>query len=601
MTPVKRKSRWVIVLISVLLCLHPNPLAATDSLITAGIYQNPPKVYFDENRKPAGIFVELLEEMARLENWQLNYVPCSWNDCLQALENGEIDLMPDVAFTLERSQRVGFNSVPVLESWSQVYANPGTSVTQLSDLKGKNIALVTGSVQQPLFHELMNGFGYPFREVHASSFPDAFSMVKIGVADAAVANYFFGESQHNSYNLIKTPVIFNPSVLHFAVTKSETEWIPETIDKYLIEWKQTSNSFYYTTLKKYIHPAGVAEKPHTHFNYILIIGGIILTGFLLLLFLRTRFSRQTKELLKANKKLRYEEQKFRDYIEHAPYGIFVVSEKGKYVEANKEACQLIGYTRHELIGKDISDIITDDGKNLALQHYQTLLKEGRLSALFPYRTKNGKKRLWNVSAVKITPKRFIGFVEDVTEETKTQNNLQLMRKIFDQSVNEIYLFDVHDYHFLQVNEAAVNNTGYAAWELKRMTPFDLKINLSPKQFDALIQPLLKKEKKSAVLETPHYRKDGTFYTAEVYLQLLEVENEKLFSAVVLDVTDRKNKEKELQQIRERLEKEVAEKTRELNERIAELENFREATIERELRMEELRKEIERHKKGNKDA
>jgi hypothetical protein len=85
------------------------------------------------------------------------------------------------------------------------------------------------------------------------------------------------------------------------------------------------------------------------------------------------------------------------------------------------------------------------------------------------------------------------------------------------------------------------------------------------------------------------------------LQLLEVENEKLFSAVVLDVTDRKNKEKELQQIRERLEKEVNEKTRELHDRIAELENFREATIERELRMEELRKEIERHKKGNKDA
>jgi C4-dicarboxylate-specific signal transduction histidine kinase len=128
-----------------------------------------------------------------------------------------------------------------------------------------------------------------------------------------------------------------------------------------------------------------------------------------------------------------------------------------------------------------------------------------------------------------------------------------------------------------------------------MTPFDLKINLSPEQFDALIQPLLKKEKKSAVLETPHYRKDGTFYTAEVYLQLLEVENEKLFSAVVLDITDQKNKEKELQQIQERLEKEVTEKTRELNDRIAELENFREATIERELRMEELRKEIEQLK------
>jgi len=96
-------------------------------------------------------------------------------------------------------------------------------------------------------------------------------------------------------------------------------------------------------------------------------------------------------------------------------------------------------------------------------------------------------------------------------------------------------------------------------------------------------------------ETQHYRKDRTFYEAEVFMQLIENENEELFSAVVLDITDRKSKEKELQQIKDSLEKEVDEKTRELNRQIAELESFREATIERELRMEELRKEIEQLK------
>ncbi len=45
-------------------------------------------------------------------------------------------------------------------------------------------------------------------------------------------------------------------------------------------------------------------------------------------------------------------------------------------------------------------------------------------------------------------------------------------------------------------------------------------------------------------------------------------------------------------MKEKLETQVNEKTKELSERIEELESFREATIERELRMEELRKEIE---------
>jgi PAS domain S-box-containing protein len=599
MIHVNRKSHWVAVFFAGLFFACTNLQAETDSLIMVGIYQNPPKIYFDENKKPAGIFIELLEEIARLENWQLNYVSCTWNDCLLALENGEIDLLPDVAYTFDRSQRFGFNTIPVIESWSQVYANPDLPVTQLSDLKGKNIALVESSMQQPLFHQIMNGFGYPFHEVRASSFPDAFSMVKIGVADAAVVNYFFGEAQYKSYNLIKTPVIFNPAILHFAVNDSENEWITKTIDNYLTEWKQTPESFYYKTLKKYIHPVGVAEEPHVHLLYFLLIAGILLTGIFLYLFLRTRFNRQTKELVKAIKQLRYEEKKFRSYIDHAPHGIFIANEHGKYVDVNPTVCKLTGYKKQELIGKNIPDIIEDEGKIKALNHYKAVTKEGKATVIIPYLTKNSERRLWKVTVTTISANRFIGFVEDVTEDTKMRNRLQMMSKIFDQSVNEIYLFDIHDYHFVQVNEAVISNTGYAAWELEKMTPFDLKINLSPEQFDALIQPLLKKEKKSAVLETPHYRKDGTFYNTEVYLQLLEIENEKVFSAVVLDITDRRNKEKELQQIQERLEKEVNEKTRELNKRIAELENFREATIERELRMEELRNEIERLKNEQK--
>lgn len=580
------------VLFTGLFFLYSGSAAATDSLITVGIYQNPPKVYFGENGKPVGIFVELLEEIARLENWQLNYVSCTWNNCLTGLGNGEIDLMPDVALTFERIQRFAFNTVPVIESWSQVYANPNITVTTLSDLEGKNIALVEGSVHQPFFHQIMNGFGYPFREVHASSFPDAFAEVKIGIADAAVVNNFYGEANYKNYNLQKTTVIFSPAVLHFATTKGKNAWIIEKIDEYLTEWQKTPQSFYYKTIAKYVYQEEFTEKPVSRRIFFFVIAGTLFAGFLIVLLLQYRINKKTKELIKTNKKLKYEEQKFRGYIEHAPYGVFVANEHGKYVDINQTACKITGYSKEEIIGKNIPDLIAEEKKDIALNHYNTVVKEGKAVAVLPYITKNGEKRLWNVIAVKISPKRLIGFVEDVTEDTKLRNRLLIMDNIFNQSVNEIYLFDSKNLQFRYVNEAAEKNTGYSHWELTKMTPLDLKLNLLPSQFDILVQPLIKKEKKTIVFETQHFRKDGTHYDAEIYLQLLDNENEKLFSAVVLDVTERKKSEKELLQVRERLEKEVNEKTRELNDRIAELENFREATIERELRMEELRKEIE---------
>jgi len=48
-----------------------------------------------------------------------------------------------------------------------------------------------------------------------------------------------------------------------------------------------------------------------------------------------------------------------------------------------------------------------------------------------------------------------------------------------------------------------------------------------------------------------------------------------------------------------MELKISEKTKELNERIEELERFHDATIDREIRMKELRDELERLKNKTK--
>ncbi|MBN1829536.1 MAG: PAS domain-containing protein, partial [Deltaproteobacteria bacterium] len=93
------------------------------------------------------------------------------------------------------------------------------------------------------------------------------------------------------------------------------------------------------------------------------------------------------------------------------------------------------------------------------------------------------------------------------------------------------------------------------------------------------------------------RYDGVYrdYLARGVPLLDEDGNVREWVGTCIDVSDRRQAEEKLRELKDRLEIEVAEKTEELRARITELERFHEATIEREFRIKALRDEIERLK------
>ena len=53
-------------------------------------------------------------------------------------------------------------------------------------------------------------------------------------------------------------------------------------------------------------------------------------------------------------------------LEHGPVAVFVVDDDGRYLAVNAYACELLGYTRTELVGLHLSDVSADPeaGANL---------------------------------------------------------------------------------------------------------------------------------------------------------------------------------------------------------------------------------------------
>ncbi|MBU0991976.1 MAG: hypothetical protein KJ737_05730 [Proteobacteria bacterium] len=56
-----------------------NQGLCTSRQLKVGIYNFEPLVAIDENDKGKGLFIDVLEIIAEKENWDLSYVPGTWN------------------------------------------------------------------------------------------------------------------------------------------------------------------------------------------------------------------------------------------------------------------------------------------------------------------------------------------------------------------------------------------------------------------------------------------------------------------------------------------------------------------------------------------
>lgn len=142
--------------------------------VRVGLYQNSPKIYRNSEGQPDGLFVMLLEAIAKEESWDLTYVDCEWSDCLNLLSKNSIDLMPDVAFTEERAQRFDFHSVAVTHSWSEVWSRKDLDILGLPDLQGVRIAVLRDSVQEVALQQMMMGYGLGFKPVYVDTYKQGF-------------------------------------------------------------------------------------------------------------------------------------------------------------------------------------------------------------------------------------------------------------------------------------------------------------------------------------------------------------------------------------------------------------------------------------------
>ena len=269
------------------------------------------------------------------------------------------------------------------------------------------------------------------------------------------------------------------------------------------------------------------------------------------------FNKQIEETLKVkeqvelvlNAKLIEEESnaKFKNYIENAPDGVFLVGEGGYYLEVNPAATLITGFSKEELLTTKYGDLLLPETLKHTEKQFKILVKNGNLKGELKAIHKNGSIINLSVEAVKISENRFLGFVKDITESKKANETLLNERNKFaliaDASPGLIYS--------MRQNKDGILSYPYASNAVEEIFGFTFKEIendadkifelIHPSDLDFVMESITVTKSKLVPLKCEYryfHPKKGLVWHAVNSLPVIEAEGTVICHGIVTDITER---------------------------------------------------------------
>jgi PAS domain S-box-containing protein len=258
----------------------------------------------------------------------------------------------------------------------------------------------------------------------------------------------------------------------------------------------------------------------------------------------------------AHEALQSARSRTKELIEQAPDGIFVADLQGHYTDVNAAGCRMCGYSRDEILGKTIVDLIPPEDVP-RLERVKQRLLEGKIDfSEWTIRAKDGRDISVEVSTKILQDGRWQGFVRDITERKQLQRQAESAREQLGESEERFRLaideapigmaLVALDGRLMRVNRALCEIVGYRADELTDLTfqaithPDDLHAGLALE--GQLYRGTIPRYQK----ETRYVRKDGQIVDARLSGSIVRGRaGEPLYYiAQVEDITEQKRIEQE---------------------------------------------------------
>ena len=120
-----------------------------------------------------------------------------------------------------------------------------------------------------------------------------------------------------------------------------------------------------------------------------------------------------------------EHRRLQAFFDHALDGILIADDEGVYVDANLAACEILGYSREDLMGRGAWHFTPDAVKDETRAMWREFLLVGEMRGTFQMRRRDGALRDLSFSArASVLPGLHMSIIRDVTEQRRIELQLR---------------------------------------------------------------------------------------------------------------------------------------------------------------------------------
>lgn len=333
-----------------------------------GLSDNPPISFVNQQNQPEGLIVDLLNEIAAKENFQIQWEFDEWEVMLNQIKTGDLDMLTSVGFSEDRTQFMDYSKESFINSWTSIYLPRYSTIDNFLDLDDKNIAILMSDINGKNLISRCKKFEINCQFVYVTSYRKLFEKLANNEVDAVASNNIAGIWYANKYNVINSSIMFNPSSTFVTIPDGDDQYLLNIFDRYMTQWKKNNNSFYYISKSKWLTSKSVDTLPN---NILYTILGLIVFGLLALLtalLFKSEVKKRIKELSIRN-------EQFSQIINLVPHVIYVAEENGNILLANKKASQYFGMTSEEIERCKIDNLTNSTSTGISFLNDNNLSKD----------------------------------------------------------------------------------------------------------------------------------------------------------------------------------------------------------------------------------